>query len=310
MAKDAQRSYIGEGTVYIGSYGGGPLRSVGQVKEFKVDVSEDVKELKNYQGGGGLASSASMISKVEATLNFASISASNLAIALRGENEDIASAAIASTAVTGSAGALIFLSGIDPTEVSIAFDSTVWQPSTAYTVGVLVTATNPANVYRCKTAGTTGAANSEPDWVSLDPAIGADVGDEGSLVWENLGPVAIADTEWEVKSAGIFIPETVTRLSTHVIPFMIGYTKTAGSLVEGLVGSSLQYRIVLAGTNFADEGSGNVIDLYKCTFSPTKDLSLIGEDFASLTLTASVLQDMTKSGTGISQFCSITMADE
>ena len=68
--------------------------------------------------------------------------------------------------------------------------------------------------------------------------------------------------------------------------------------------------MVFSGTNLARAGKPLAVDLFRVKFSPTKDLSFIGDDFSGLTLTASVLKDDTRQGTDISAFCEIKMVEE
>ncbi|MBF0402213.1 MAG: hypothetical protein HQL90_15790, partial [Magnetococcales bacterium] len=85
------------------------------------------------------------------------------------------------------------------------------------------------------------------------------------------------------------------------------YTTTAGYSIQALVSTGEEFRILFAGRNFARNGAGMKVDVYRAVFSPTKELGLISDDFAKLTLTAKVLSDDTKTGTGISAFCQIDM---
>lgn len=243
----SQWSLVGEGEIFLGLRSGGALRAVGQVKEFKLNVSEDVKEMRNYQGGGGLADQVSWISKVEASFNFLSLSAKNLAMALRGDESDLSSGTVSDQVHTAYPGGFIPLSGIGPSSVIVKY--------------------------------------GESDTV-------------------------LPTSEYIVKSAGIFILENSTHVSSSGTPVKISYTKSAGTIIQTLIKAADEYRVVFSGTNFARGGKPFSVDLFRVKFSPTKDLSFIAEDFAGLTLTASVLQDDTKTGADISTFCEIKMSEE
>jgi hypothetical protein len=61
------------------------------------------------------------------------------------------------------------------------------------------------------------------------------------------------------------------------------------------------------GLNLAT-GSSVTVDLYKCSFQPTKDLGLITDKFGELALEAKVLIDATKDANGeIGQFGNIAL---
>ena len=299
----SQWSLIGEGEIFLGLRSGGPLRAVGQVKEFKLEVSEETKELKNYQGGGGLADQVSWISKVEATFNFLSLSAKNLAMALRGGDVTLAPGTVSNQAHTAYAGGFIPLDGIGPSAVTVTVDPPAWMATTAKAVGEIVKPGTGTHFYQCSTAGTTGA--TEPTW----PTDGSDVTD-GTAAWTDMGTMALANTEFQVKSAGLFIPETSSKISPDGTPVKIGYSKSAGTVIQTLIKAADEYRVVFSGTNFARAGKPLSVDLFRVKFSPTKDLSFIGDDFAGLTLTAAVLKDDTRQGVDISAFAEIKMVEE
>jgi hypothetical protein len=124
-----------------------------------------------------------------------------------------------------------------------------------------------------------------------------------------MGTMALAITEYEITSAGLFVSEASSKIAATGTPVKVTYTTTAGSIIQTLVRSGEEYRIVFAGKNFARSGKPLSVDIFRAKFSPAKDLSLISDDFASLTLTASVLADDTKTGTDISTFCKIEMVE-
>lgn len=241
-----QISLVGAGRIFIGLRSGGILRYVGQVKEFKLNVSEEVKELKDYVNGSGLADSVSFISKVEASLTFASLSPENLAIALQGSEKAFESSMKTDETHTAFPGGLIVLEGISPKSVTLkkASDDSV-----------------------------------------------------------------IPDTNYELTSAGIFILENSTAISASGTAVKVSYTTTAASVIETLIKAGEEYRIVFSGKNLARSGKGLKVDLFRAKFSPPKDLSFIGDDFANMAMTASVLADDTKSGTGISTFAKIELEE-
>ncbi|HAT48860.1 MAG: hypothetical protein HQL07_03880 [Nitrospirae bacterium] len=242
-----QISLVGAGRIFIGLRSGGILRYVGQVKEFKLNVSEEVKELKDFVNGSGLADSISFISKVEASLTFASLSPENLAIALQGSEEALASSVKTDEAYTAFPGGLIVLDGVSPKSVTLkkASDDSVI----------------PA------------AAN------------------------------------YELTPAGIFILDNSSAISASGTAVKVSYTTTAASVIETLIKAGEEYRIVFSGKNLARSGKGLKVDLFRAKFSPPKDLSFIGDDFANMAMTASVLADDSKSGTGISTFAKIEMEE-
>ena len=86
---------------------------------------------------------------------------------------------------------------------------------------------------------------------------------------------------------------------------LVSYTPVADNLVQALVSSGLEYRLLFDGLNEAKSGKSVVVDIFKVKFSPTKALDLIGDDFAELQIDGDVLKDESKTGTGISQYFSV-----
>ena len=295
-----QVSYIGAGEVFIGLRSGGKMRFVGQVPEFKLDVTEETKELKDYVRGFGLAESISFISKVEASITFVSADVNNLVLALRGVEDATSAIPVTSEAHTAYPGGLVELQGVSPTSVSVSVAPSAWAATTAYTVGQIVKPAAGTHFYKCKTAGSSGG--SAPTWKTD----GTDTTD-GTVTWTDMGTMALTVSEYEINSAGVFIANNSTKISEAGTPVEVSYTTSAGYNIQALVGSGEEYRVVFAGKNFARNGKGLKVTMYRVTFSPTKELGLISDDFAKLALTAKVLSDDTNTGTGISAFCQIDM---
>ncbi|MBF0437462.1 MAG: hypothetical protein HQL77_19160 [Magnetococcales bacterium] len=245
----------------------------------------------------------SWISKVEATLNFLSLSAKNLALAMRGSNTDLESGSASIKTYTAYAGGFLPLEGIGISGETVTVDPSAWASTTAKVVGDIVKPSAGTHFYRCTTAGTTGG--TEPTW----PVNGSTVTD-GAVTWKDMGTMALTTAEYLVKSAGLFIPENSTKIATTGTPIKVGYTKTAGTTIQTLVKAAEEYRVFFSGTNFARAGKQFSVDLFRTKFSPAKDMSFIGDDFAGLTLTASVLKDDTRQGNDISAFCEIKMVEE
>ena len=294
----SQVSLIGAGRIFIAPRAGGKKRYVGLCKEFKLDFTEETKELKDYAKGSGIADSVSFISKVSASITFASLSVKNLTMALRGVDSVSASQAITSETNTAYAGALIQLKGVGPTAVTMTVTTLTWAIATAYTVGQLVTGSSHYHI--CKTAGTSGS--SAPTWKTD----GTDTTD-GTAVWTDKGLVAVGSNAYEVTSAGIFIPDSSTTFSDVGVPVTVSYTTTEGTNIEALVKAAEEFQVIFDGINFARNGKPMTVDMFRVKFGAPKDLAFIGDDFATLTLEGIVLNDDTKTGTDISAYCTIKM---
>ena len=293
-----QIGYIGAGPVFIGLREGGPLRFVGQVPEFKLTVTETTKELNDYVKGTGTAESVSFITKVAADITFASMDAKNLALAMQGLDSPSPITPVVNEPQVAYPGGLIVLQGIAPTAVMITVAPDPWAATTAYAIGQLVKPTVGTHFYKCSAAGTSGAL--APTWKTD----GTDTTD-GTATWTDMGLKDLAVTEYETNSAGIYILPNSNRIDVAGTPVQVSYTPSPGTNIQTLVDTGREYRILFAGKNLARQGKGMKVEIYRCTISPTKDMSLIGEDFTKMQLTATVLADDTKAGDGISSFCQI-----
>ncbi len=80
------KSYLGKGTIYLKEIGAatGAL-SIGNASEFNLAFNEDKKEQKDYNNaGGGVVNTVAVIDSVTGTITMLDVSASNMALALRG----------------------------------------------------------------------------------------------------------------------------------------------------------------------------------------------------------------------------------
>lgn len=80
----------------------------------------------------------------------------------------------------------------------------------------------------------------------------------------------------------------------YVQPFKVAYTRGAAKRVGMFRGPQPQLWLRFDGVNTADGNKRVIVDLYKVSINPTKDLSLIGTDIQQFELTGMVLADITK----------------
>lgn len=240
--RTAQRSYIGEGRVYIGPYNGSaPMREVGQLKEFKLNLTEVIKEMTNLQGGGGLADQTSRISKVEASFDFLSLSSENLALAIRGVGSDLKTTAVTTEAHIAYQGGLLPVLGIAPTSVILTVTAEGWVTATAYQLGDIVKPTSGTHYYQCTTAGTSG--DTEPTWKTD----GTNTADGSTLVWADMGVRTIPASEYDVGSAGVYIHTDTMMIPADGIAVNLAYTPSAGTLIQAMTTPSLEWRVLFWG---------------------------------------------------------------
>lgn len=116
-----------------------------------------------------------------------------------------------------------------------------------------------------------------------------------------------AGTDYVVKGAGLFIPETTTIPAAATIH--VDYTYPAQTDIQALLASGAEYRVVIDGLNDADSGKPHVIEAFRWKPGATSGLALIADKMGRLTLQGEIVADDTKTGAGVSQYVRLTMKD-
>ena len=78
--------------------------------------------------------------------------------------------------------------------------------------------------------------------------------------------------------------------------------------MQALTRSGVILEMSFGGVNEADSGKPVVVDLFRVSLGAAKEVSLIGDDFASLQLEGKLLVDQSKTGAGISRYMKVSMA--
>jgi len=114
-------SFIGKGSVYIRQSGAAAgLLDVGNCSELVISHAEEEKKQSDYQNpGGGVANSIKRISDVTAKITMLELSPANLAMAVFGDANAVASGSATAEAHTAYAGALVPLDYIPSAVTSV-----------------------------------------------------------------------------------------------------------------------------------------------------------------------------------------------
>lgn len=116
----------------------------------------------------------------------------------------------------------------------------------------------------------------------------------------------VANTDYEVRAAGIFILEGGAIEDGDSLK--VDYTYVSYDKIEAMTTGSITLELLFEGLNEANSGEPVIVDVYRVQLSPTKALSLLGDKFADLQVDAEVLKDSSKTGIGISQYFKARMA--
>lgn len=112
--------------------------------------------------------------------------------------------------------------------------------------------------------------------------------------------------DYIVSAAGI------TVLAAGSIPaggtLDVSYTRKAVDVIQSLVNSAAEYKLVFDGLNEAQSGAPVVVIIHRAKFGPTQGLPLIGDDFSSMEFTGDALKDASITGAGLSKYVEVRAA--
>ena len=314
-------SYMGKGIIYLGLYPSGPLLPVGNCSALNVSITEDKKELPNYMdAGGGNRNEVSRIQSVNASITAHDLSPRNLAMALRGSTELAEPATVTGEEHTGHSGALVDLAWIpDPLTLLVrSADSTTEEISdeeqTVPSGGLITTskAIGGNLVVTDSTGATTYLLGTDYE-VTADgkiqaiPTAGISESDVLKISYTGVtGTTYTAGADYEITPAGLRI---TSEDFADGLAIKVDYTPVPQTNLETLTGSGQEFRMVFDGLNEAQSGKAVKIRALRFKPSPTDGLDWIGDDFAEMTLVGGLLADPMVSGSGVSKFMKVQMAD-
>lgn len=304
-------SYIGVGKIFMRVKGSSAGRKfIGNCSKLDFNVNEDVKEMKDHTAvGGGTWNETRRINSVEGSITIHDISPTNLARAILGAVTAIAAGTVTDEQQDGYQDSLMATSYPIDTSVAPVVEATnglaagTRANSTPYSLNAyLVPAAANGYFYKVTTAGT--SAGSPPTF----PTTAGGTVTDGTAVLTCMGKVLlVVDTDYTVSAGGILL--TSTARITDGQAFSIDYTKDAGNIIQALVSTAQEYELLFDGLNEALSGKPVIIKVHRHKFGAAPNLSWIGEDYAGLELTGKVLKDTTITGTGLSQYYTVTMVD-
>ena len=301
------RGYKGKGHISLRPLDGtGRKFRLGNVISLAETIETDRQAREDFQeAGGGELDVSETVTSVTAELVVNDIKPETLAIGLRGSHELLASQAITNEAQDAWSGERVTFAYIPDPAVAptVAIDATAaWAATTLYAAGDLVLDT--ARAYLCVVGGT--SAGVEPTW----PTTAGNTVVDGTVTWRDLGPLTLTkDTHYAVTPQGIrFIAGgNLLFVGDSILPIKVGYTRNAQYVIQALVNSGTEYEVIFDGLNEVDSGNPFVGRYFRGKLSPTSGFSRIGNEFAEMTLSMTVLKDESRTGTGLSQYMEFLM---
>lgn len=304
----ADYSYLGSGRIYLRDINASPqtgFLEVGNCSALQFTVTEDTKTLVDYTTpGGGTRNEVRRISAVEMSMTATDLIARNLARALNGSSSFVAGAVAKTQQAMGSSGVkggyvpFPEIAATTPAPIVRAVNgrtAATRANSAVVALGAyIVPQTANGFFYRVTTAGTTAAT---------PPTFGTTAGGtttDGTATLTCMGRIILtAGTDYELRSSGVLILSAASYTDLEALE--ADYTTVAQDLVQALVASGREYELVFDGVNEARSGKRMSVNAFRVRLGALQNLSLIGEDYASMELSGKLLADTSK-GAGLSQY--------
>lgn len=302
----ATRGFKGRAIVNLTPLDGGRKFRLGNTTGITENVETERTARQNFQtSGGGELDVDETITSVTAEMVVDDIKPETIAIGLRGAVEHMGSTPVTNEKHQAWSGERVSCRYIpDPAvAITVALDAEgVWAAETDFAKGDIVV--KSGTYYLCTVAGKTGL--TEPAW----PTDG-DTATDGTATWRDLGNATFTkDTHYAETKHGIeFIKDAPGGffLDDVPLPIKLGYTANPQYVIQALVNSGQEFLIEIEGENAADNGAPNFVRYFRAKPSPTSGFGRVGSEFASLTLTVSLLEDSTRVGSGLSKYMELAM---
>ena len=119
-----------------------------------------------------------------------------------------------------------------------------------------------------------------------------------------------AGTDYVLTGAGIYVLAggTITDAIAGADNLKVSYTKKAVSVVEALVASAQEFKLIFVGLNEAQSGKQAIVSTHRFKPGAAQNVSYLGDDYASLDLPGEALSDSLITGAGLSKFYKVQMA--
>lgn len=296
-------AYIGSGKVYLRERGAlKGLLEVGNCSALTFGVTEESKQLKDFtQPGGGTYAEVKKISAVECNMTLHDLSPENLARVLYAGTSAVAAGPIADEAVTVYPNALAPLKYLPDMTVVLTVATAqaaaaAWAATTTYAAGAYAAPTVANGFYYKATVAGASDATEPAAW----PTVVGDTVVDGTVTWTCAGKTALVlDTDYERRPGGLFMFEGTTIGGEQIT---VGYTRVASDIVQAIVNSGKEYEMVFDGLNEARSGKRTRITAHRLKAGAAQNLGFIGEEFAGMEVTGTLLNDASQIGDAISKY--------
>ena len=123
---------------------------------------------------------------------------------------------------------------------------------------------------------------------------------------DSSGQALVKGTDYELTKSGI---QVIGGAGVSSEQLTVDYTPLPGNMIQALVESGKEFTLFMEGLNDAQEGKPFTIKVHRVKFSPVQNLGFISEDFAEIALAMDILADTTMTGSGLSTFMQLDLAE-
>lgn len=120
----------------------------------------------------------------------------------------------------------------------------------------------------------------------------------------------VEGTDYVITGAGIYILSggAIADATPGTPNIKATYTKKAVSVVEAMVATAQEYKLVFVGLNEAQSGKQAIVTVHRFKPGAAQNVAYIGDDYAALDLPGEALSDSAITGAGLSKFYKVQMA--
>ncbi len=288
-----KRSFVGRGIVRLAQTGTGRYFDIGNCSKLELSHNEKTLELPDYQrSGGGTAEYYTRIESVDVSLTLRIASPDNLARCIHGDvTETLANPNQAHVfkAVKGGFSPTPFL--INPAAATLkSATPPAWAANTAYALGTRIK--SGTKTYQVTVAGNSAAV--APAW----PAATGDTVVDGGVTWQCEGVFSattyLAGTDYRATAGGIEIPASSGIADNSQLELTA--ERPGQFRIDALTHGARDWALHFDGLNEVDSDTPVIIMIPLVKFGATKNLPLIGDEFASFDMTGRILRSAEGSG--------------
>lgn len=111
----------------------------------------------------------------------------------------------------------------------------------------------------------------------------------------------VKDTDYYVETGGIVIPSTgaLATLDTgDGVVVKVTYKTLAADVIQALIHKGKEYAVRFISQNEARGNNPEICDMFRVKFSPTKELTLVDDDFKAIKMEGEILSDPSRDFAG------------